>query len=115
MKRILLAITLCHLAAAAPAQANWGDFWDWLSGLGGSSGESDSGGDEGTSGSTESPPPPPPPTEEEVEAVVDEIVTSASSNGQQVNSEAIEDYATRLAMTLKTLSPEQRERVLNGT
>ncbi len=55
-----------------------------------------------------------PPTEEEVESVVNEIVTSAASEGQHVNANAVESYATRLATTLRSLSPEKLDRIFNG-
>ncbi len=95
---LILAITMLFLAA--PASAGWGDWWwNWWSNRDGS-GETDS-------------PAPPPPTEEEVEAMNTEIVESAANDGVEVDPEAMKDYARRLATTLNTLSPEQRDRVLS--
>ena len=51
------------------------------------------------------------PTPQEVERITSNIIASASASGEVVQEGHIHDYSWKLARTLKTLQPEQMERV----
>ena len=116
MKKLPAIIAILTLVAAQPAaNASLADFFSWLKSFGGSSSTtSDTSGTSTTGGSNE-PIVVEPPTEQEVEEVNQAIVESAAQKGHTLNPEQLADYSRRLALTLKQLSPEQSERVFEGS